>query len=200
VILTLPYIINLSRTSNEYSDSTSFNLRSSAPAAAPGAMPAPAAPAPGAASEPAAGGGMTTSDALHDGIAGGEAGPSGGDSAEAVQPAPEMGGGAADTGRTEEGGVESSTDVAPEEALNLFRHFSAAYAWIEITGELPGFLEPYEAELLDDSFIWDMYFDVPRDIAVEFITEITGDDSDDVVVVTYNDDTSDYVVVMYTQG
>jgi hypothetical protein len=196
ILLALPYFLNLNRSAYDAAPGSApvqLGTMTADMDAAGGGMPAPGAtpPAPagapgGAIPETAGAGGRVDSPAL---------------APTDAPPSPELGGGfggqVTDDNHTQSSGEAAPVEAEPGEVYELFRNFSAAFAWIEITGEFPEFLEPYEAEFLDDRFIWEMYFEIPRDAAAEFIVELTDGEG---VIITYVDDAGDYVMVMYTSG
>jgi len=83
----------------------------------------------------------------------------------------------------------------PGDVLNLLGDFSDAYAWIEITGELPKLLNTYDPEPLDGWLNWDVYYEIPIDAARKLINEISGRKG---VSVTYNFNGGDYAIVLYS--
>jgi len=84
---------------------------------------------------------------------------------------------------------------APGAILSILDDFSDAYAWIEITGELPKILGAYDPEPLDDWLSWEVYYEIPTDAAQKLIKEISGSDG---VSVTYNYNNGKYAIVFYS--
>ena len=83
----------------------------------------------------------------------------------------------------------------PGAKLDFFDNYGDAYAWIEITGELPETLKKYEPQPLDGQLNWKAYYSIPRDAAQKLISEIK-DRSD--VLVTYNYESGGYAIVLYS--
>jgi len=88
-----------------------------------------------------------------------------------------------------------SQQSAPGDVLSLLDSFSDAYAWIEVTGELPEVLSEYDPVYLEDWLNWEMYYRIPRGAVLElldaasFLCEVT---------VSLNDSNSDYAIVFYS--
>ena len=93
--------------------------------------------------------------------------------------------------------MESGAPEPPAEVSDILREFSDAYAWIEITGELPEFLKSYEPVPLYDLPRWGVYYKLPRDAGLELIREIRGRYG---VAITLNYENSDYAIVFYSPG
>ena len=91
---------------------------------------------------------------------------------------------------------EPDTLLSREEAevRDLLSEFSDAYAWIEITGELPELLGAYDALPAGGWLDWDVYYTIPRDTARELIAGIKGREE---VAITYVLESSDYALVLY---
>ena len=169
------------------------------------------------------GGGLLTPESPQDGADPALAGPAstpapavGNAAAPAPEPAPEAapgGGASAPAPAPPQSQPHSSMpdpDSAPEQMTDdnevpllapdvwrVFGGFDDAYAWIEITGDLPGILTVYVPESLDGLSDWEAYYMIPRTVAQMLIDEIKARDGFDVPVI--NED-SDYAIVLYTRN
>ena len=81
--------------------------------------------------------------------------------------------------------------------LDFLNSFSDAYAWIEVTGELPELLKIYGPEPLDGWLNQDAYYMIPRAAALELIKEIRNRSD---VTITYNYEHGGYALVLYSSG
>jgi hypothetical protein len=94
------------------------------------------------------------------------------------------------------GGVlVGQADQAPGNIMSFLNNYADAYAWIEITGELPGFMSKYEPVSLEGQLNWEMYYNIPRSAAKELIKEMGSRDD---VAVTYNYEDGTYAIVLYS--
>jgi len=87
-------------------------------------------------------------------------------------------------------------DQASGDIWGFLNNFSDAYAWIELTGELPKLLEVYPPEPLDGWLNWEAYYMVPRAAAQQLISEISNRDG---VSITYNYNDGGYAIVLYSK-
>jgi len=80
---------------------------------------------------------------------------------------------------------------------DLSDNFSDAYAWIEITGELPELLKKYEPEPFDGWSGPEVYYIIQRADALELIRDIRNRSD---ASVTYNYEHGGYALVLYSSG
>lgn len=85
----------------------------------------------------------------------------------------------------------------PDYISGLLDSFTDAYAWIEITGELPTLLTMYDSIPLDGLSNWEAYYKISRSVALDLIKETSFRDN---VSVTYNNHDSGYAIVVYSSG
>jgi len=90
-----------------------------------------------------------------------------------------------------------SPEPDPGEVLDLLSEISASFAWITISGELPGLLDGFAPQPLDDWLDWDFFYRIPRDVAGALIDEISGSDG---ATVEYVNSGSDYAIVLHLVG
>ena len=93
-------------------------------------------------------------------------------------------------------GIPPGSMDTPGDAFDLLSGFSDAYAWIEITGELPKLLSTYNPVALDGWLNWDVYYEIPVNVAQKLIKDTGGNDG---VSVTYNYDNGKYAIVLYSR-
>jgi len=92
---------------------------------------------------------------------------------------------------------EAVFDLPMDGVLDLLEHFSDAYAWIELTGDLPKMLESYDPEPLDGWLDWEVYYVISRSAAQELIKETHTREG---FTLTINHKDGSYAIVLYSSG